>query len=77
MIDISGHFYGQLPVTSSGLENMVSPQSAKRPHDDGFEEILVDTLGSFVVESKKKRVDPPAYDDGKFARRPKRRTRRY
>ncbi|KAK3825857.1 MAG: hypothetical protein J3Q66DRAFT_309326, partial [Benniella sp.] len=66
-IDVTGTFYGQLPVTSSGLEDIITPLSAKRTRD-GFDEILFDTLTPFVSEAKKKRVDPPVYDEEMAAR---------
>jgi hypothetical protein len=44
---------------------MISPVSAKRSRD-GFDEVLTDTLGSFALEAKKKRLDP-SYNEGKNA----------
>lgn len=61
-IDISGTYYGAFPTAPMGYEDMVSPTSAKRSRD-GFDEILSDTLGSFAMEAKKKRLDP-SYNEG-------------
>ncbi|GJJ68759.1 hypothetical protein EMPS_01105 [Entomortierella parvispora] len=55
-IDVSGNFYGSFP-TAGGYEDMVSPMSGKRARD-GFDDLLSDTLGSFAMEAKKKRLDP-------------------
>ncbi|KAF9579081.1 hypothetical protein BGW38_004817 [Lunasporangiospora selenospora] len=63
-IDISGAYYGQLPT--DGLEDMVSPLSAKRTRDS-FDELLSETLGSFALEAKKKRLDP-AYNEEMMGR---------
>lgn len=60
-VDVSGAYYGAFP--NHGYENMISPVSAKRSRD-GFDEILTDTLGSFALEAKKKRLDP-SYNEGK------------
>lgn len=61
-IDISGTYYGAFPTAPMGYEDMVSPTSAKRSRD-GFDEILSDTLGSFAMEAKKKRLDPSYNED--------------
>ncbi|CAO3573425.1 unnamed protein product [Mortierella alpina] len=61
-IDISGAYYGAFPTAPMGYEDMVSPTSAKRSRD-GFDEILSDTLGSFAMEAKKKRLDPSYNED--------------
>ncbi|KAF9917854.1 hypothetical protein FBU30_000500 [Linnemannia zychae] len=58
-VDVSGAYYGAF---NPSYENMVSPASAKRSRD-GFDEILSDTLGSFALEAKKKRLDPSYNDD--------------
>lgn len=62
-VDVSGAYYGVFP--NPGYENMISPVSAKRSRD-GFDEVLTDTLGSFALEAKKKRLDP-SYNEGKYA----------
>ncbi|KAF9149179.1 hypothetical protein BG015_009041 [Linnemannia schmuckeri] len=59
-VDVSGAYYGVFP--NPGYENMISPVSAKRSRD-GFDEILTDTLGSFALEAKKKRLDPSYNED--------------
>ncbi|KAF9989732.1 hypothetical protein BGZ75_005096 [Mortierella antarctica] len=61
-IDVSGTYYGAFPTAPMGYEDMVSPASAKRSRD-GFDEILSDTLGSFAMEAKKKRLDPSYNED--------------
>ncbi|KAF9189873.1 hypothetical protein BGZ50_000536 [Haplosporangium sp. Z 11] len=61
-IDISGTYYGAFPPASAGYEDLVSPMSAKRARD-GFDEVLCDTLGSFALEAKKKRLDPSYNED--------------
>lgn len=61
-VDVSGAYYGAFP--NHGYENMISPVSAKRSRD-GFDEVLTDTLGSFALEAKKKRLDP-SYNEGKM-----------
>ncbi|KAF9325684.1 hypothetical protein BG006_010838 [Podila minutissima] len=65
-IDVSGVYYGNGGNGNGfgGFEDMMTPMSAKRSRD-GFDEILSDTLGSFALEAKKKRLDP-SYNDGKF-----------
>ncbi|KAG0045318.1 hypothetical protein BGZ83_009453 [Gryganskiella cystojenkinii] len=55
-IDVSGNYYGAFP-SAGGYEDMVSPMSGKRSRD-GFDDLLSDTLGSFAMEAKKKRMDP-------------------
>jgi len=62
-IDVSGNFYGSFP-SAGGYEDMVSPMSGKRSRD-GFDDLLSDTLGSFAMEAKKKRLDP-SYNKGKL-----------
>ncbi|KAF9900468.1 hypothetical protein EC991_007315 [Linnemannia zychae] len=59
-VDVSGAYYGVFP--NPGYENMISPVSAKRSRD-GFDEVLSDTLGSFALEAKKKRLDPSYNED--------------
>ncbi|KAG0289221.1 hypothetical protein BGZ96_007171 [Linnemannia gamsii] len=59
-VDVSGAYYGVFP--NPGYENMISPVSAKRSRD-GFDEVLTDTLGSFALEAKKKRLDPSYNED--------------
>ncbi|KAG0269158.1 hypothetical protein BGZ95_002166 [Linnemannia exigua] len=59
-VDVSGAYYGVFP--NPGYENMISPISAKRSRD-GFDEVLSDTLGSFALEAKKKRLDPSYNED--------------
>ncbi|KAK3838574.1 MAG: hypothetical protein JOS17DRAFT_730524 [Linnemannia elongata] len=59
-VDVSGAYYGAFP--NHGYENMISPVSAKRSRD-GFDEVLTDTLGSFALEAKKKRLDPSYNED--------------
>ncbi|KAF9575351.1 hypothetical protein EC968_003402 [Mortierella alpina] len=61
-IDVSGTYYGAFPTAPMGYEDMISPTSAKRSRD-GFDEILSDTLGSFAMEAKKKRLDPSYNED--------------
>ncbi|KAF9953567.1 hypothetical protein BGZ72_005320 [Mortierella alpina] len=61
-IDVSGAYYGAFPTAPMAYEDMVSPTSAKRSRD-GFDEILSDTLGSFAMEAKKKRLDPSYNED--------------
>ncbi|KAI1321621.1 hypothetical protein EDD11_003101 [Mortierella claussenii] len=61
-IDVSGGYYGAFPSGGPGYDDMVSPMSAKRPRD-GFDEILSDTLGSFAMEAKKKRLEPSYSED--------------
>ncbi|KAG0351129.1 hypothetical protein BG005_009396 [Podila minutissima] len=65
-IDVSGAYYGNGGNGNGfgGFEDMMTPVSAKRSRD-GFDEILSDTLGSFALEAKKKRLDP-SYNDGKY-----------
>lgn len=62
-VDVSGAYYGVFQPAPTGFEGMISPTSAKRSRD-GFDEILSDTLGSFAMESKKKRLDA-VYNEGK------------
>ncbi|KAG0003291.1 hypothetical protein BGZ79_001201 [Entomortierella chlamydospora] len=61
-IDVSGTYYGVFPPAPSNFEDMISPMSAKRSRD-GYDELLSDTLGSFAMEAKKKRMDPSYNED--------------
>ncbi|KAI1300725.1 hypothetical protein EDD11_006015 [Mortierella claussenii] len=64
-VDGTGNYYGAFPNPNS-YEDLTSSMNSKRSRD-GFDELLSDTLGAFVLEAKKKRTDA-AYNEDMMGR---------